>query len=86
MAVEFEEESNADGFLDRAILGQSETPKMVSFLINIGISKNKKNAERVLLGSSILFMFLAVSILIFFVLENKNPNHPTIPTEELGKL
>jgi hypothetical protein len=63
-------------YKSRVVLGQSETPKLVTWLIQKGIVKNESQAGYVLLG--VVGLFFLVAIFIFI---SMRPS-PAVPYEE----
>ena len=73
-------------YKSRVIFGQSETPKMVKFLIGKGLVKNEKSAQNLLISITIFFLLISSYMFLVFVFDvnvfNKTPAE-TIEQKEL---
>jgi hypothetical protein len=70
MPVEFNDESNQNNVLYGRFAQSSQAPKLVTWLLKIGIVKNETQANYVLIGIAALSIILAICIPIY---RNKTP-------------
>ncbi len=74
MSVEFEESSDTlQTYSSRKILGESVEPAITKTLIKIGITKNTKQAYRLLLGISFISFLISLVIFGYYILGIGNP-------------
>jgi hypothetical protein len=71
MSVEFDNEplSQQTQYMSRTILGERTLPKMSKMLIQAGITKNPSTAQKILLATAILFIFVTIGIFTYFILD-----------------
>lgn len=60
-------------FKSRVILGQAETPKIISFLLKNKVAKNEEQAGYILLGVIVLIFVAAIAV---YVIAKPTPEIP----------
>lgn len=80
MTIELEQESNLDKTFEKNYSSSKKESKMCNFLIKRGISKDRKNAEKLLIIFSITLIIISIIICYTSIFQTsvlyipKNPN------------
>ncbi len=79
-------ESDKFKYKSRVILGQTQVPGMTKFLLGMGIVKNEKQANTLLLSLALISLLLSIYVFAIFVFDVQLFNSTPVQTPEQIKL